>query len=128
MERLTKAEEELMLMIWTHGPSTVSDLIEQMPDPKPPHSSVSTIVRILEKKGYVDHRETGRSFEYFALLERKKYAGSRLQQLSSFFFGGSAKGLVSHLVQQEKLDISELEELLAELKKADEQKNLNNQK
>jgi BlaI family penicillinase repressor len=122
MERLTRAEEELMLLFWAHGPCTVTDLIDQMPAPKPPHSSVSTIVRILEKKGYVGHEETGRSFTYFALLEKSNYAQGRLGQITKHFFGSSAKSIVSHLVKNDDLKLSELQQLLDDLKKAENDK------
>ena len=68
MKRLTKAEEEIMQLIWDHGPTTVSGLIERMGTPKPPHSSISSIVRILEKKEFVDHKAYGRTYEYFPII------------------------------------------------------------
>ena len=70
MKRLTRSEEEIMQMIWDNGPCLVSQLIKQMPDPKPPHSTISSIVRILERKGFVGHKAYGRTHEYFPIVTR----------------------------------------------------------
>ena len=70
MNKLTNAEEEIMQMFWEEGPSLVSALIDKMPEPKPPHSTISSIVRILEKKGFLNHKAYGRTFEYFPLIRQ----------------------------------------------------------
>ena len=108
MQKLTRAEEEIMQMIWTKGESSVTDLIEQMPDPKPPHSSVSSIVRILEKKGFVHHRPEGRSFVYFPLIKKKSYTRFSIRNLVRNYFEGSMNELVSFLVREDDLTLSEL--------------------
>ena len=115
MQRLTKAEEEIMQMIWDDGPSTVSQLIAKMDDPKPPHSTISSIVRILEKKEFVDHKAYGRTYEYFPVIEKKEYTGFSLKRLVSSYFQGSMKELVSFLVEEENLSLEELAELQKDL-------------
>ena len=116
MQKLTKAEEEIMQMIWDHSDVTVSQLIEKMKEPKPPHSSVSSIVRILEKKGFVDHRPEGRSFVYFPVIGKTEYSRFSIRRLVSNYFEGSMNELVSFLVKENDLTISELEKIKEQLK------------
>ncbi len=111
MKRLTKAEEEIMQLIWDHGPSTVSGLIEHMGTPKPPHSSISSIVRILEKKEFVDHKAYGRTYEYFPIVKKSDYSKFSLKRLVSQYFEGSMNELVSFLVKEDDISIHDLKEL-----------------
>lgn len=116
MIALTKAEEEIMQLIWNRGPCLVSDLLDDMGEPRPPHSSVSTIVRILEKKGFVGHKAYGRTYEYHPLVSREDYSKSRLEKLATDYFSGSFRDMVSFLVEEESLDPRELEAFIEELK------------
>ncbi len=113
--KLTKAEEEIMHMFWELGPSTVSQLIKQMPDPKPPHSTISTFVRILEKKGYLDHKAYGRTYEYFPLISKETYSKFSLRSLVKGYFSGSMNEMVSFLVKENDLSLKELSELITKL-------------
>jgi len=115
MKRLTKAEEEIMQMFWDHGASTVSGLIERMGTPKPPHSSISSIVRILEKKEFVDHKAYGRTYEYFPIIEKESYSKFSLKRLVSNYFEGSMSELVSFLVKEDDISIDDLRELTDKL-------------
>ena len=117
MEKLTKAEEEILVLIWQKGRCTVSELIKDMNDPKPAHSTISSFVRILEKKGYVDHKAYGRTFEYFPIVEKSDYSRNRLSGLVSDFFGGSIDELVSFIVKDDKMSIKEMQTLLDKIKK-----------
>lgn len=117
MEKLTKAEEEILMMIWDKGACTVSDLIKSMPDPKPAHSTISSFVRILEKKGYVDHKAYGRTHEYFPIVEKENYSRNRLTGLITDFFGGSVDELVSFIVKDDKMSIKDMQALLDKIKK-----------
>lgn len=117
MNALTKAEEEIMQLIWNRGPCLVSDLLDDMGDPRPPHSSVSTIVRILEKKGFVIHKAYGRTYEYSPVVSKEDYSKSRLKKLATDYFSGSYKEMVSFLVEEESLDPQELESFIHDLKK-----------
>jgi predicted transcriptional regulator len=116
MKKLTKAEEEIMVMIWKKGACTVSDLIKEMDDPKPAHSTISSFIRILEKKGYVDHKAYGRTYEYFPTMEKSDYSKGRLSGLISDFFGGSVDELVSFIVKEDKMSINEMQSLLDKIK------------
>lgn len=121
MKRLTKAEEEIMQLIWDHGPSTVSGLIDHMGTPKPPHSSISSIVRILEKKEFVGHKAYGRTYEYFPIVEKSTYSKFSLKRLVSHYFEGSMNELVSFLVKEDDISLQDLKELTKKLGEVDKQ-------
>jgi BlaI family transcriptional regulator, penicillinase repressor len=111
LERLTKAEEELMHMYWDKGKATVSELIAEMPDPKPPHSTISSITRILESKGFLDHEAFGRTYVYFPTVRKEEYSKFSVRNLVSSYFEGSMNELVSFLVKENDLSLSDLEEI-----------------
>ena len=117
MQKLTKAEEEVMHLLWEIGRGTVSDLLEKCPEPKPPHSTVSSVVRILEKKGFVDHKAYGKTHEYFPVISKETYGSRTLGDVLRNYFDGSVSRLVSHLAEEEKLSKTELEDLLKILEK-----------
>ena len=117
IKSLTRAEEENMQYIWQLGRCTVSNIIDEIKDPKPPHSSISSIVRILERKGFVDHKSYGRTYEYFPLITKEDYSKGSVLSLIREYFDGSTQQLVSFLVAKEETSIEELQELIKELKK-----------
>jgi len=112
---LTKAEEEIMQIIWQLDRCLVRDVIEKLGDPDIPHSTVSSVVRILEKKGFVGHKAYGKTHEYFPLIAKEDYAQHGVKNLMEKYFGGSPKKLVSFLVQSEDMNLKELNELLKSL-------------
>ena len=112
---LTKAEEEIMQLIWTLGKCLVRDVIDQLGNEEIPHSTVSSVVRILEKKGFVDHKAYGKTYEYFPIVSREDYAQHGVKSLVEKYFGGSPKKLVSFLVQSEDMNLKELNELMKTL-------------
>ena len=118
-KRLTKAEEEIMHLFWSHGPSTVSALIEHIPDPKPATTTISSFVRILEKKGFIDHKAYGRTYEYFPIITKEEYSSSTLKTFISNYFEGSVEDLVSFIIKDRDLSIKDVSKLLDELEKAD---------
>ena len=116
-KKLTKAEEDIMQILWRMERGTVSeilDVIEQESEDgkRPPHSSVSTIVRILEDKGFVSYKAYGRTHEYFPVVSKEDYGKRSLSKLVSDYFEGSAQNLVSFLVKEENMDTDELKKLL----------------
>jgi BlaI family penicillinase repressor len=117
MNRLTKAEEEIMQLIWDLDRCTVSQVIDLMPEPKPPHSSISSIVRILERKGFVDHKAYGRTYEYFPIVTKEEYSKKSVRKLLNDYFEGSVNSLVSFLVKEEKMDKEELIRILKDSEK-----------
>jgi BlaI family transcriptional regulator, penicillinase repressor len=109
---LTKAEEEVMHIIWQLDRCLVRDIIDQLGDPDMPHSTISSVVRILEKKGFVGHKAYGKTHEYFPVVTRDEYAQHDVKSLMEKYFSGSPKKLVSFLVQSENLNLKELNDLL----------------
>jgi len=115
-KKLTKAEEEIMQLFWKHGASTVSNLIEKMDEPKPAQTTVSSFVRILEKKGFVNHKAYGRTFEYFPIISQQEYSKFSLRNLVGSYFGGSMSELVSFIAKEENLSLTEISQLIKETK------------
>ncbi|MBX2928409.1 MAG: BlaI/MecI/CopY family transcriptional regulator [Saprospiraceae bacterium] len=118
MQTLTRAEEEIMQIIWKLERCTVSDIrdvIEQTDGAKPPHSTVSTMVRILEEKGFLSHKAYGRTYEYFPSVQKADYTKRSLNKLVTDYFDGSVNRLVSFLMEEEKLNVAELTKLLEKL-------------
>ncbi len=116
LKELTKAEDQVMQILWDLKSCFVKDIIEQMPDPKPAYNTVSTIVRILETKGFVDHKAYGKTHEYFPLISKEKYTKFYLNNLLKGYFGGSFQNLVSFFAKENKLDSKAIEKLLEEIK------------
>lgn len=111
MQRLTKVEEDIMQIIWRLERCVVRDIIEAIGQEDIPHSTVASVVRILEKKGFVDHKAYGRTHEYFPIVDKDDYAKQGLSSMMEKYFEGSPKALVSFLVQENKLGLDELAEL-----------------
>jgi BlaI family transcriptional regulator, penicillinase repressor len=116
MKELTKAEEEIMQILWKLEKGFVKDIIEQIPAPKPAYNTVSTIVRILEKKGFVGYTAFGKSHEYFPLVAEDKYKSFFLKNFMSGYFGGSFEKLVSFFAKDNNLDVQELDQLMRHVK------------
>lgn len=117
MERLTKAEEQVMQALWKVGKGFVKDVLEALPKAKrgaaaPAYTTVSTIIRILEQKGFVDHESFGRAHRYFARVSREQYSARTVQRVVKDYYGGSAQGLLSHFIERNDLSMEELDELL----------------
>ena len=117
MQELTKAEEQIMLIIWEKEKCFVKEILPELPDPKPAYNTVSTIVRILEKKNFVGYHAFGKTHQYFPLIAKEEYKGLKTDNLVSNFFGGSAESMLSFFMIEKKMDIKEIDELLKELKK-----------
>ncbi len=117
MKTLTQAEEEIMRILWQLEEANVAAMIEKMPEPKPAYNTVSTITRILANKGFVDYRKEGRGHVYFPLVSKKAYTKATTGKLATNYFKGSYKSMVSFFMEQEKLSIADLEEILNEINK-----------
>jgi BlaI family transcriptional regulator, penicillinase repressor len=109
---LTRAEEEIMQILWEIGKGFVKNIVEKFPDPKPAYNTVSTIVRILETKGFVGHTAYGKTHEYYPLVAKDEYRKQYLNTLMNNYFGGSFKQLASFFMKHEKLDVREIEEIM----------------
>jgi predicted transcriptional regulator len=115
MKELTKAEDQIMQILWTLEKGFVKDIIERIPDPKPAYNTVSTIVRILEKKGFVGYKAYGKTHEYFPLVPKEKYKQFYLNNMVKGYFNGSVHNLVSFFAKENKLDVQDIDDLLKQL-------------
>jgi predicted transcriptional regulator len=111
IKELTKAEEQIMQVLWDKKKAFVNDLLELLPDPKPAYNTVSTIIRILEKKGFVDHKAYGKTHQYFPLVSKKAYTKATFKTLLSGYFSNSFQQMVSFFAKEENLTLTELEEI-----------------
>jgi predicted transcriptional regulator len=123
MKELTKAEEQVMQLLWQKERAFVKDLIEEMPEPKPAYNTVSTIIRILEKKGFVGHTAYGKTHEYHPLVSKKEYTRSFMKNFMRNYFSGSFKEMVSFFAKQDNMSLSDLNELMDDVKRDLENEN-----
>jgi BlaI family transcriptional regulator, penicillinase repressor len=120
MEELTKAEERIMQVFWKLKKAFVKDIIEELPDdPKPPYNTISSIVRILEKKGYLTYKAYGKTHEYYPIISKAEYRKMYIKKLLSGYFDNSLASLLSFIVKEENLSEEEIEKLKAMIDKAD---------
>lgn len=111
MKELTRAEEQVMQIMWKIEKGFVKEILECFPDPKPAYNTVSTIVRILEKKGFVGHKAYGKSHCYYPLISKKEYTRTFLKGFVSGYFSNSYKQMVSFFSKENNLSIQEMEEI-----------------
>lgn len=118
METLTKAEERIMQVLWKLQKAFVKDIIEELDEePKPPYNTVSSIVRLLEKKGYVNYKAYGKTYEYFPAVAKEDYAKTSFTKLMEGYFDGSPRSILSFMAKEEKLSEADIEELKALINK-----------
>jgi BlaI family transcriptional regulator, penicillinase repressor len=112
MEELTRTEERIMQTLWQLNIAFVKDIIEHIDeDPKPPYNTISSVVRILEKKRYVGYKAYGKTYEYFPIITKEEYAKHSFRKVLNNYFDNSATNLMSFLVKEEQLSEEELEAL-----------------
>jgi predicted transcriptional regulator len=120
MNTLTKAEEQVMQILWDEKEGFVKELLQKFPEPRPAYNTVSTIIRILEKKGFVDHKSFGKSHQYYPLVSREQYRNERFSYLMKDYFNNSMKQVLSHFGSSGSLNLKEADEiiqLMEEIKK-----------
>lgn len=117
MKEMTKAEEEVMQILWQLEKAFVKEILAEFKEPKPAYNTVSTIIRILEKKGFVDYQAFGKTHQYFPIVSKEEYKGQISKSLISNYFGGSVENLVSFFAKKKEISIQELDEIIQELKK-----------
>lgn len=117
---LTKAEEEIMQVLWQLDKGFVKDIVDLLPEPKPHYNTVSTIVKILEEKGFVDHESLGKANRYFPLVQKDEYSKKSMNQFVGKYFEGSFANMLSFFAKEKDISVKELEEILQLMK---EQKN-----
>lgn len=111
MKELTRAEEQVMQILWRIGKGHVNDVLEHFPEPRPAYNTVSTIIRILEKKEFVDHEAISKSHRYFPKVSKREYTRFTMKQMLTGYFSNSYKQMVSFFANDQELSISEMEEI-----------------
>lgn len=117
MRDLTKAEEQIMQVLWEKEEAFVKEIIEELGEPKPAYSTVSTIVRILETKGFVGHKAFGPTHQYHPVVSKDEYSHFTMKKMLNNYFDGSLKKMVSFFSRKEEIDVKEMEDLLNLLNK-----------
>jgi BlaI family penicillinase repressor len=111
IKELTKAEEQIMQILWQLNEAIVKEIIDKIPDPKPAYNTVSTVVRVLEGKGFIDHKAYGNSHVYYPTISEAEYKKFTFDKMMKSYFDDSYKSLVSFIADEKKLGIKELDEL-----------------
>ena len=125
MKELTKAEEQIMQVLWKIGKGFINDIMEELPEPKPAYTTVSTFVRIMEQKGFVSHNAFGRTHEYYPVMDKETYTRDFLKHFTRHYFSNSYKAMASFFAHKEDLTLKELEDIRQIIeKRIEEQKNL----
>jgi BlaI family transcriptional regulator, penicillinase repressor len=117
MKELTKAEDQIMQILWKLNEGFVNDIVDKMPEPKPAYNTVSTIVRILERKGFVDHKAYGKTHQYYPLITKPEYTRLFMKNFMGSYFGNSFKEMVSFFAKEDNMSVGEIEVLMNEVKK-----------
>jgi len=104
-----------MDLYWKHGPMFVKELLEHYDEPRPHFNTLSTLVRILEKNGFLDHKQFGNTYQYFPVISEKDYGRSSIAGVIQNYFNNSYLSAVSSFVKEEKISVEELRELIDEI-------------
>jgi len=124
MKELTKAEEQVMQYIWKLEKAFLKDIVEQFPEPKPAYTTISTVIRVLVKKGFVDYNTYSKVHEYYPVISKDDYFKKHFKGIVKNFFNGSVSNFASFFTRDEDLSISELEQIkkMVEQKISDKKK------
>lgn len=114
---LTKAEEQIMQVLWQLEKAFVKEVIDELPLPKPAYNTVSTIIRILETKGFIGHEAFGKAHQYYPLISKEEYKRHATEKLLGNYFENSVESMFSFFVKEEKLDLSDVDEILKMINK-----------
>ena len=115
MKKLTNKEKEIMDLYWQHGPMFVRELQELYAEPRPHFNTLSTIVRILEREGFLGHKKYGNTYQYYPLITEAEYGRTSMAGIVKNYFGDSYLSAVSSFVKEEKISLEELRELISEI-------------
>ena len=112
MKELTRAEEQIMQILWDIEKGFVNDILKHFPEPRPAYNTVSTIVRILQDKGFVSHKAYGRTHEYYPIVSKEEYTKSRMSHLVSNYFSNSFEKMISFFAREKKISLREMEDII----------------
>jgi BlaI family penicillinase repressor len=117
IKELTRAEEQLMQILWQLEKGFVKDVMEHLPEPKPAYNTVSTIIRILEAKGFVAYNAFGKSHQYYPIISKEQYQNFATDKLMQGYFNNSVQHMFSYFVKKEKIDLKEADEIMKLIEK-----------
>lgn len=120
IKELTRAEEQIMQVMWQLGKGFVKDVLDVLPEPKPAYNTVSTIIRILENKGFIGHNAFGKSHEYYPLITKDEYKNFAAEKLLSGYFDNSVNRILSFFAKKEKINLKEADEIMKLIEKLKE--------
>jgi len=122
IKELTKAEEQVMQILWKIKKGFIKDILEKFDEPKPAYTTVSTIVRILQDKGFVSHKEYGRTHQYYPLVSKDDYSKAHMGTFVRDYFSNSYRKMMSFFTREESISVKEMEEIMNLMKKEIENK------
>lgn len=120
MRNLIDREETIMQIMWKLGKAFMKEIIEEIPEPKPPYNTILSTIRKLERDGFIDHRTFGKSNQYYPLVAKEQLQKTLFSHLKNQYFSGSKSSLLSFFMKEEKLSEEEVKEILSQIKKKDQ--------
>ena len=117
IKELTRAEEQIMQVLWQLQKAFVKEVIDELPVPKPAYNTVSTFIRILETKGFISHNAFGKSHQYYPIISKEEYQNFSADKLLTGYFDNSVERMFSFFVEKEKIDLKEADEILKLIEK-----------
>ena len=116
-QKLTAKEEQLMTLFWEHGDLFIRDLVALLPEPRPHYNTVATLVKFLEEKGFLEREPMANSFRYKVRTSERQYRGNTVSEVVARYYDNSYTSLVSQFVEEDKMDLQELKDLIAQIEK-----------
>lgn len=122
IKELTKAEKEVMQILWRLKKGFIKDILEKFPDPRPAYSTISTIIRILQDKGFVNYRAYGRTYQYFPVISKDDYTKAHMSNFVKDYFSNSYQKMVSFFAREDSITVEEMQEIMDMMKNMDRSK------
>ena len=122
IKELTRAEEEVMQILWRLKKGFIKEILEKFGEPRPAYSTVSTIIRILQDKGFVNYRAYGRTHQYFPVISKDDYRKSQMSSFVKNYFSNSYQKMVSFFAREDSITVKEMEEIMEMMKNEDRDK------
>ena len=111
-KELTKAELQIMQVLWQKGSAFVNEILQDLEEPRPAYNTVSTVLRVLQNKGFVAYNSYGKTYQYYPLVTKVSYTNRFMDRVVDNFFSGSVKAMVSFFTKKEKMSVQEIDELI----------------
>jgi len=118
MKKLTNKEEEIMQVLWLLKKAFVKEVVAELPDPKPHYNTISTIIRNMEEKGFINHVAFGKTYQYYPVISKEEYKKSYMKKTIQHYFEDSYKNVVSYFAKEEKISVDELKEIISIIEKS----------